>query len=50
MQAEHAVVWRGLLAPPRCVELDAAVRKATIRLLRERRLKSPDALTAASAA
>ena len=37
MQAEHEVVWRGLLAPLHRVELDAAVREMAIRLRCERR-------------
>lgn len=49
MQPEHELVWRGLLAPLHRVELDAAVRETAIRLRRERRLKLPDALIAASA-
>lgn len=49
MQPEHELVWRGLLALLHRVELDAAVRETTIRLRRERRLKLPDALIAASA-
>lgn len=49
MQPEHELVWRGLLASLQRVELDAAVRETAIRLRRERRLKLPDALIAASA-
>ena len=49
MQPEHERVWRGLLAPLYRVELDAAVREMAIRLRRERRLKLPDAVIAASA-
>ena len=49
LQPEHELVWRGLLAPLHRVELDAAVREAAIRLRRERRLRLPDAVIAASA-
>jgi hypothetical protein len=49
MQAEQERVWRGLLASLHRVELDAAVRETAIRLRRERRLKLPDAVVAASA-
>jgi predicted nucleic acid-binding protein len=49
MQPEHELVWRGLLASLHRVELDAAVREMAIRLRRERQLKLPDALIAASA-
>ena len=49
MQAEQERVWRGLLASLRRVDLDAAVRETAIRLRRERRLKLPDAVVAASA-
>ena len=49
MQPEQELVWRGLLAPLHRVELDADVRETAICLRRERRLKLPDALIAASA-
>lgn len=49
MQTKHEVVWRGLLASLRRVELDTAVRETAIKLRRERRLRLPDALIAASA-
>jgi predicted nucleic acid-binding protein len=49
MQPEHEIVWRGLLAALHRVELDATVRETAIRLRRQRRVKLPDALVAASA-
>lgn len=49
MQSEHEMVWRGLLASLHRVELDASVRETAIHLRRQRRLKLPDALVAASA-
>lgn len=49
MQPEHEWVWRGLLTPLHRLELDAAVREATICLRRQYRLKLPDAIIAASA-
>lgn len=49
MLPEHEQVWRGLLAPLYRVDLSAAVRETAIRLRRERRLKLPDAVVAASA-
>lgn len=49
MQPEHDIVWRGLLASLHRVELDASVRETAIRLRRQRRVKLPDALVAASA-
>ncbi len=49
IQPEQELVWRGLLASLHRVELDASVRETAIRLRRERRLKLPDALIAASA-
>lgn len=48
MQPEQELVWRGLLASLHRVELDADVRESAIRLRRERHLKIPDALIAAS--
>ena len=50
IQPEHELVWRGLLASLHRVEIDAPVRETAIRLRRERRLKLPDALIAASRA
>lgn len=49
LQPEQERVWRGLLTSLHRVELDAAVRETAIRLRRERRLKLPDAVIAASA-
>jgi len=49
MRPEEERVWRGLLAPLHRVELNAAVRETAIGLRRERRLKLPDAVVAASA-
>lgn len=49
IQPEQELVWRGLLASLHRVEIDAPVRETAIRLRRERRLKLPDALIAASA-
>jgi predicted nucleic acid-binding protein len=49
IQNEQELVWRGLLSVLHRVELDSTVREAAIRLRRERRLKVPDALIAASA-
>ena len=49
IQSEQEVVWRGLLATLHRVEVDLSVREMAIRLRRERRLKLPDAVIAASA-
>ncbi len=49
MQPEQESAWRSLLGALYRVEIDSAVREAAIRLRRERRLKLPDALIAASA-
>ncbi|MBI3480072.1 MAG: PIN domain-containing protein [Nitrosomonadales bacterium] len=49
IQPEQEHIWRGLLATLHRVEVDASVRETAIRLRRERRLKLPDALIAASA-
>lgn len=47
--SEIELIWRGLLASLHRVEVDAPVRETAIRLRRERRLKLPDAVIAASA-
>jgi predicted nucleic acid-binding protein len=49
IQPEQENVWRGLLATLHRVEVDSFVRETAIRLRRDRRLKLPDALIAASA-
>lgn len=49
MQPEQEVVWRGLLSALHRIDLDVAVREMAIRLRRERKLKLPDAIIAASA-
>jgi len=49
IQPEQESVWRGLLATLHRVEVDGFVRETAIRLRRERKLKLPDALIAASA-
>lgn len=49
MQPQTEQNCRDLLATMRRIELDAAVREATISLRREYRLKLPDALIAACA-
>ncbi len=49
MQAEAELVWRGLLAGLRRVDLEAKVYEAAIHLRREHRLRLPDAIIAASA-
>ncbi|MGA1368835.1 MAG: PIN domain-containing protein [Blastocatellia bacterium] len=49
LQSDAELVWRGLLAKFRRVDLEAQVCEAAIRLRRQHRLRLPDAIIAASA-